>query len=86
MLASAHSQCVHVADGSSGHDDVVEGFLERAHGEVHGADGKQRERVYLDHDRQEQHVQHHFDQACKCTTQPSSDLQMDAKSRCWLLR
>ncbi len=47
-------------DGPSGEDDIVEGLLERAHGQVHWPDGKQRQRVDPDHDDHEHDVQHHL--------------------------
>ena len=41
---------VHVVNGPSREDDVIEGLLEGSHGEVHGPDGEQWQGVDAHHD------------------------------------
>ena len=48
---------VHVVDGPTTHDDVIEGLLESTQGQVHRPDGKQRQRVNPNHDHNEEKVE-----------------------------
>lgn len=47
---------VHVVDGSAREYDVIEGFLEGAHCQVHGANGKQGQGVNANHDDDKQDI------------------------------
>ena len=47
---------VHVVDGSAREYDVVEGFFECPHSQVHGANGEQGQGVNADHDDDKQDV------------------------------
>ena len=47
---------VHVVDGSAREYDVIKGFFECAHSQVHGANGEQRQGVNADHDDDKQDV------------------------------
>lgn len=58
-------QSVHVADSSARHDGVSHSFLELPHGQVHRPDGEEGERVHLDHNGHESHVQQNLDEACE---------------------
>ena len=57
LLGRVRIPRVHVVDGPAREDDVVEGFLEGAHRQVHRSDREQRQRVNADHDDHEQNVE-----------------------------
>jgi hypothetical protein len=48
---------VHIVDGSAGKYDVIEGFLEGAHSQVHGANGEQGQGINADHDDDKEDVE-----------------------------
>ena len=50
-------------DCTSGEDNIIEGFLESSHCEIHGAHSKQRQGVDSDHDDKEQDVEQNLDES-----------------------
>lgn len=54
---------VHVVDGASGENDIIERLLEGSHGEVHGADCEERKGVDAHHDHEEENVEEDLDEA-----------------------
>jgi len=55
-------ECVHVVDCTTGQNNVVEGLLEGAHGEVHGTHREQRKCVNANHDNEKENVKKNPDQ------------------------
>jgi hypothetical protein len=81
---------VHVVDGPAREDDVVEGFLEGAHRQVHRPDGEQRQRVDADHDDDEQDVKDDLKTETYCSKiffklYKTSSLALIAIYLCYLL-
>lgn len=56
-LAMRDSHNVKVSNGTPRHDHVVEWLLERTHRQIHGPNGKERERMNFDHERHERKIE-----------------------------
>jgi len=54
---------VHVVDGASRENDIIERLLEGAHSEVHGTNSEQRKGVDAHHDHEEEDVEKDLDEA-----------------------